>query len=215
MKIKMKILAIPVCLALMTTSAHSALLITVTGDANGSGSVWVFNGFCGSVATGGTLSSLSKGPTINYYWHFGSALSGEIASEANYNNSNSIGHSITGGSVSGSKSGAFTFDGLFLNSDNSNSDDFAWLIGSQPSHSFQPEEIITFSNYTLQTNLDITTFGEGATAITTNGDSFTVTSTTAAIGDLAMTFTAQSVPEPSSSALLGLGGLSLLVRRRR
>ena len=47
--------------------------------------------------------------------------------------------------------------------------------------------------------------------------SWTVTQATASTGQDAMSFTiaAQAVPEPSSTALLGLGGLALILRRRK
>ena len=214
MKIKMKILAIPVCLALMTTSAHSALLITVTGDANGSGSMWVFNGTSVSTA-GGEISGGLISPLVNRWSHGSGELSGEYVADNKYDDFDVVAD-VLSGSVAGSVSGSFLFDTLRLDSDSSmGSDDFTWMIGSQSPHTIVKDETITYSNYTLQTNLDITTFGEGANAITTNGDSFTVGSTTERIGDLTLTFTAQVVPEPSSSALHGLGGLSLLIRRRR
>ena len=201
---------------ILSSEAQSALTVTVAGDAEGSGSVWTFNGTT-EVGITATLFSLGGNTSINNFSHASGALNGEYVSNTNYNDAISIGHTITGGSVSGSSSGSFSFDGLFLDSDGAvGGDDFAWLIGNQAFHGFVDGEVLSFDNYTLQTNLDIMTFGEGINAISSNGDNFKVSSSTQAIGDLSLSFTAQSnVPEPSSGILFLLGVSVCALWRRR
>ncbi|MGB0992254.1 MAG: PEP-CTERM sorting domain-containing protein [Akkermansiaceae bacterium] len=195
--------------------SSAALIVIVTGDANGSGSTWVFNG-TSEVSTTFTLTSFGAVPQINWYVHNGMDLSGDLVSEANGNSPGSTGHSILGGTATGSSSGAFFFDGIGFSSDGiagTGADDFAWLLGTQPVHEFIDGETLTFDNYTLQTDIDITRFGEGATAITANGDVVKVDSSSTVLGDLTIRF--EAVPEPSSSLLFSIGLISLIVRRAR
>ena len=205
--------------ALSVASSQAALFVNVTGDADGSGSTWVFNGTT-LMRTTTNLEDNDREGLVNVFYHNNSELDGELYTDTQYKNYFSPDYAYSG-SASGSETGAFTFSRLYFDSDNADAgaggDDFGWIIGNQPSNTFFTGETLTFTNYTLTTDLDITTFGDGATAISDNGDTFTVRSTSELMGDLTMTFTAAAapVPEPSSFALLGLGALALTIRRRK
>jgi hypothetical protein len=196
-----------------TIWANAALTINVTGVVGSGVTTWSFSGSYDNISFNSTAElysfdgSKTQSNDLNNFSHLSSDLSGEYATNGNHNNTSiALG---AGASVTGSVTGIHNLDGLYLDSDGTvGSDDFGWYADG----TFNSLETFTFSGSSTM-SADINTFGEGATLITTNGDTFTVTST-AAITNLSMTFTA--VPEPSHYAFLSgalLLGLCFLRRQ--
>ncbi len=198
---------------LIASHANAALTVTVTGDADGSnGTTWVFNG-TSEVVVGETVG-FTLG-AVNIWDHTGGDFSGDFTHDGIYPFGALLANS-TSGAVSGSVSGSFEFDGIFVSDgDQVGEDMFGWVIVHEPTHTFVTGETITYTNYTIKTGFFITTFGEDSSAITSNGDTFTVSSSSEVAGDLTLTFSAVPVPEPSSATFLGLGTIGLLARRKR
>ena len=103
--------------------------------------------------------------------------------------------------ISGPVAGTVTFSGF---DDSLKSGDIYQLVYTQTAGAYSNEALIAIysTHYTPYTNADITV---------TNGIENSTTSTGIwyAFGNL------QTVPEPSTFAMLGLGGLVLAIRRRR
>ncbi|MGJ8654806.1 MAG: PEP-CTERM sorting domain-containing protein [Akkermansiaceae bacterium] len=207
-----------VSLMAMLQVSEATLSVTVTGDALGNGSTWVFNGTSVvTLSSDNELEEFDAEKNVNYYFHSSGDFDGNYTDQSIYSTKYYRGFTMDGGTVEGSTSGGFTFDGLLVDGDGGGAaaggDDFGWLLGDQSPHTFVAGETLTFTNYTLVTDLDITTFGFDATKIDNNGDTFTVSSESEPMGFLTMTFTA--VPEPSSTLLLGLGAMTFVTRRKR
>ncbi|HBE67461.1 MAG TPA: hypothetical protein DDW52_04860 [Planctomycetaceae bacterium] len=201
-----------------TAGTQAGLIINVTGDVGSGVTTWNFSGSYNNTDSSVTPEFYSfvgfgaNDDGLNNFDHDSGELSGEYVSDANHNFT-LTGFNSSSATVTGSSTGGHSINGLFLDSDGSSgSDDFAWFADG----TFNAIEILTFAG-SAELGFDITTFGEGATAIMNPGDTFTVTSTSE-ITPLSMTFTANSssaaVPEPSTLAMFGLG-LGLAYYRRR
>ncbi|MEM7478245.1 MAG: PEP-CTERM sorting domain-containing protein [Planctomycetota bacterium] len=205
--------------ALFTQQSRAELLVNVTGVVGSGQTNWNWSGSYG-ITQGHTTAELYsingdafKWTAVNHFNHTpnvsGQQLSGELAADGNYNNAELA--AAGNGTVIGSVSGAHSIDGVFVDSDGTNGgDDFSWFAAG----TFTQIETLTFSG-TSTISADITTFGEGATAIVNEGDTFTVSSNNG-ITNLSMTFTAiAAVPEPTSTTLVALALGAFGFRRSR
>ncbi|MDB4499232.1 PEP-CTERM sorting domain-containing protein [Akkermansiaceae bacterium] len=198
--------------------ANAAVTIDVEGVPGSSVTTWTFSGsydiflFDGDPSDGQfSFNGAQQIGEPNYYrGGAGGDWSGEIASDANLNNAD-VGMTILTARATGSSSGAHFIDGLVIDSDGADGgDDFGWYIAGD----LEAFETLTLSG-TSEAPIDITKFGEGATLIQNTGDNFSInnSSDTDNKGIITLNFTA--IPEPSSALLIGVGALSILVRRRR
>jgi len=141
---------------------------------------------------------------------------------SNFNNQLLAANVISGHiQVSGTEFGLRAFEGVSIDTnaiDGTNT--FTWYAGGAfpdaDPQTFTPATT-NFFNLVFEVMIPITQFGVGSDSV---GDGFLGTFHLASVPNIdqrpeGLTVTITAVPEPSSTALLGLGGLALLLRRRR
>ncbi|MDB4333009.1 PEP-CTERM sorting domain-containing protein [Akkermansiaceae bacterium] len=197
--------------------ANAAVTIDVEGVPGSSVTTWTFSGsydiflFDGDPSDGQfSFNGAQQIGEPNYYRAGAGDWSGEIASDANLNSAD-VGMSIITAVATGSSSGAHFIDGLLIDSDGANGgDDFGWYIEGD----LDGFETLTLSGVS-EAPIDITSFGEGGTLIQNVGESFSINNASDPDNKGTITLNFTAIPEPSSALLIGVGALSILVRRRR
>ncbi len=203
--------------------SQADLVVSVSGVIGSGVTEWTFSGSYDVAVSdswpGAGFHSFNSRRTrraINDFDHLPNHLSGDYSAEGTFVPVNAEGmetrhHALSqGATVTGTVSGSHDLDGVFLvsNAADSRDDDWGWYA----SGAFGEEETLTFSG-TGTVALDISLFGEGATAIQNPGDTFTVSSMTE-ITPLQLQFTA--VPEPRATAgLVGCAALGVAMLHRR
>jgi len=209
--------------ALSATAATSfgGLVITVDGNRHDSFTTWVFTG--GPDLSINDVQTFDITPdyynsnedsTLNSYSYALGDLSHQIGNIADVTMPVMT---VDSGTFEVSKFGepinnSLTLNGLRIKSDMSG-EAFSWYTLGNMKNGAGIE--VEFTSLTVTMPISITEFGTGANSLASENGTFSATTTvpTGNPGSFSMTFSA--VPEPSSTALLGLGGLALLLRRRR